>query len=180
MKHATLLTILLAATALTAQAATLTDTWSTAGGAWSPEKQPQFAKTGALNPDAGSAGKSKLINPDKQGIFESVFYTFFTAPTLTVATESVPEGLKTVTLELVISKEIEEGPTLKFNAEHTAVKPTSVTVGEGAEINGHEGKTRTFVWDVSELGKSEGYSIQFDLGNHAAFNKLQLIQTTAE
>lgn len=163
-----------------AQAAKIIDTWSTAGGAWTPAQQAQFANTGVLNPDAGSQGGAKLINPDKQGIFETVFYTFFTAPTLTVEDETVAENLQTISLELVISALPEEGPTLNFNTEHPAVAPTSVSEAEAPSINGHEARTRTFVWNVADLGTSEAFSIRFALGPHVAFTRVQLVQTSAE
>lgn len=180
MKRTLLISTTLALAVLSATAANIVDTWSTEGGAWNPAKQPQFAQTGVLNPDAGSAGGGRLVNPEKQGIFESVFYTFFTAPTLTVATDKVAERLKTVTLDLIINTLPEEGPTLNFNAAHASVAPTRVIEGEEAEINGHSARRRTFVWDVAGFGKSESLSIQFTLGNHVAFKHLQLIQTTGE
>lgn len=180
MKRTLLTSAALALAALSASAANIVDTWSTEGGAWLPAKQPQFAQTGVINPDEGSAGGGRLVNPEKQGIFESVFYTFFSAPTLTVATDSVAEGLQTVTLDLIINTLPEEGPTLNFNADHASVAPTRVIEGEETEINGHSAKRRTFVWEVASLGKSESLSIVFTLGNHAAFKQLQLIQTTAD
>lgn len=180
MKHTLLICASLALAALSAQAATLTDTWSTQGGAWNPARQPQFADTGVLNPDAGSQGGARLVNPEKQGIFETVFYTFFSAPTLSVEDAAVAEHLQTITLEIVISQMPEEGPTLNFNAAHPALKPTKVIEGERTEISGHEARVRTFVWDVASLGQSKGFSIHFSLGNHVAFTKLSLTQTTAD
>lgn len=180
MKHTLLICASFALAAVSVQAAKIVDTWSTDGGAWSPARQTQFASTGVLNPDEGSNGGAKLINPDKQGIFDSVFYTFFTAPTLTLEDDTVAENLQSITLELVISTLPEEGPTLNFNTAHSALKPTKVTEGEETEINGHEARVRTFTWDVASLGKSESFSIQFTLGNHVAFRKLELTQVTAE
>lgn len=180
MKHTLLIYTLLALAAAGAQAATITDTWSTEGGAWNPARQTQFADTGVLNPDVGSQTGAKLINPDRQGIFESVFYTFFTAPTLSVQTDAVAQNLQTVTLAVIISAMPEEGPTLNFNKEYSALKPTEIIEGEMSQINGHDARLRTFVWDVTELGASEGFTVQFTLGNHVAFRKLSLSQITAD
>lgn len=180
MKHILLICTLFALAATGVQAETITDTWSTEGGAWNPARQTQFADTGVLNPDEGSQMGAKLINPDKQGIFESVFYTFFTAPTLSVQTDTVAQNLQTVKLALIISAMPEEGPTLNFNKEHPALKPSEVIEGEMSQINGHDARLRTFVWDVAELGASEGFTIQFALGNHVAFRKLSLSQVTAD
>lgn len=180
MKSTLLICVLFACSCVGAQAAKIVDTWSAAGGAWDPARQAQFASTGVLNPDAGSRGGARLINPDKQGIYETLFYTFFSAPTLVVEGETAAEKLQTIALELVISTELDEGPTLNFNTEHAAVAPTRVSEAEAPAINGHEARTRTFVWNVADLGASDVFSIRFALGPHVAFTRVQLVQAAAE
>lgn len=185
--------------ALTAEGApvvTLTDTWSAAGGAWAGSNQSEWVSDNILHPDAASDNGAVLhssIRPlettsaPQGGLYDTFFYTFFSAPTFTLSTSNVLVGLETISFSITYATEggtpIDDiGLTLNYNDAYTGLAPDSrvtgetVTIDTGPLFGNMDFTTFTYTWLVSELGASTGFSLSWNLDQHNSFAQIDLTQ----
>lgn len=188
---ATLAALVLAAAA---HSATRTDRWSTAGGAWDDAYQTDWVSTQTLKPDASadfgatlhaSARPSPSGLAPTGGLYDTFYYTFFTAPAFTLSTNDILPGLDTLTFEFSYAAGLTSvddiGLVLDFNASHLGLVPASFSIGPGETIStafGDQTFTRySFTWTVAELGETDRLSLVWTLGSHNAFNGVALTQS---
>lgn len=186
----------LAFASVSAVAATQTDRWSTAGGAWDDTYQTAWVSTNTLRPDASSDFGATLhasVRPSASGLaptgglYDTFYYTFFTAPTLTLSTDNVLSGLETVTFEFAYAAGLTSveaiGLVLNYNSSHLGLAPASFVTGASETISTAFGDqtftTYSFTWSVLGLGSTDNFSITWNLGAHNAFNGVALTQATA-
>ena len=182
--------------AASAAAASQTDRWSTAGGAWDDTYQTAWVSSNTLKPDAASDFGATLhasVRPSASGLaptgglYDTFYYTFFTAPTLTLSAGEVLAGLETVTFEFSYAAGLTSvdaiGLVLNYNTANTGLAPASFTPGASETIGTAFGDqtftTYSFTWSVLGLGETDAFSIVWNLGSHNAFNGVALTQTPA-
>jgi hypothetical protein len=186
----------LAFAASPAFAATQTDRWSTAGDAWDDAYQTSWVSANTLKPDAASdfgailhasARPSPSGLAPTGGLYDTFYYTFFTAPTLTLSTDNVLAGLETITFEFSYAAGLTSvdaiGLVLNYNAAYTGLAPSTFTAGSGETISTVFGPQTftaySFTWNVASLGATDEFSIVWNLGAHNSFNGVALTQADA-
>ncbi len=198
IKNLVLAAVLVSAGTFTASAASIVDVWSASGNAWAVNgsTQPQWVSSGILVPNASSNnGAEILVNPKPPatasaplgGLYGDFFYTFFSTPDFTMSTDNVIAGIETITLSFVSgggTTFAQNDVLLDFNLTSLGLTAGSFSalddgfIGEGTPFE-LPATIYTWTWDVSGLGLSTGFSLEWDSIAHTAFDNITLTQTNA-
>lgn len=181
---------------LSAASATQTERWSTSGGAWDDTYQSEWTTNNTLLPDASADFGATLrasVRPAPSGLaptgglYDTFYYTFFTAPAFTLSTGNVLDGLETITLDFSYGSGLTSvesiGLALNYNAANNNLAPSSFSTGASetiATVFGDQTFTHySFTWIVGGFGETDAFTIHWALGSHNAFNGVALVQTAA-
>lgn len=180
---------------------TLTQSWTVAGGAWTKANQPDWTWTDDPSPlysDEGNDSGAVLYVTDmativdsrgsptseNSGLLTSFFYTKGSAPSFLLQATSILSGLETITFTIdyadISVTAIESiNLSLDFSSAYTGLAADATVVGSYT-ANGFDWTTWSYTWDVSDLGPTTDFSINWGaLDPHSAFAGLQLTQIGA-
>lgn len=188
--------------ALSAQAQTLVDVWSYAGGGLSPASYPAAPnpyRPPELFPDADAdSGASILVSGmTSGGLGSSSFpegyggiYTFFSAnPSFTLQTDNVLAGVETITVSFLAGGGTTYDAfslTLDYNLANPALVSTSFVVQAAGEIDSPIGPVEmtlySWTWDVSALGTSSEFATTWTTNGeqHMFYDDINLTQAVPE
>jgi len=186
-----------------AQAQVLTNTWSYSGGGLAPGTyealgDPGKYKPATLVPDAAasngatidltgltSGGLGSSTSPDGYG----GLYTFFSSTvSLNLQTSIVLAGVQTITVSFLEGGGTTYGSSslsLNYNLSHSAVTSSSFTAISAGPVDTPIGPvtmtTYTWTWDVSSLGSSSAFSVNWLADQqHTFFDNMNVVQTVPE
>lgn len=177
-----------------AQAQTLIDRWTYAGGGLDPASYGGSYKPATLNPDADAdSGASISVSnygaatglgsgsyPDGYGYF----YSFMsTTVQLSVHTSNILDDVETITLTLWSGGYTAWSSnflTLDYNAGNTALSATGYSTAPGVDSEYGAVTYYTWVWNVAGLGDSSSLSINMALSMHTPVGDISLTQAVPE
>lgn len=183
MKKTLIFAAAIASAAFTANAATLVEEWTIAGGAWS-WADDAFPGSGTVNSDGNGNGTLTVANgyvSQTGGNFQHLFFYSGHAagsnPSISLSSSELLSGVQTIYLIINFAGSFDDVPTLTFgNLSGISADYTPAPVPSG-NMGGFVASTYTFGWDVSSLAGTT-FQIDFSLPPHAAFDSVQLIQDT--
>lgn len=183
--------------------ADLTQSWTASGGAWDRANQPGWTWTDDPNPlysDQGAGSGAVLFVTDmatvvdsrgapdfgNSGPLVSFFYTKGSNPSFSLTATTVVAGLETISFaidyaDISMTPIADINLSLNFSSAYSSLAPD----GPGVVVTSFEehgfGWTRyLYTWDVSQLGGTSGFSVNWGaLAEHTAFTAVFLTQTSA-
>ena len=193
-----ILTVVCAATVLSAQAQTLVDVWSFEGGGLDPVTYGGNFRPATLNPDAGSApgagitytgmtsgGLGSSTVPEGYG---GIYTNNSSSVAFTLQTTNVLSNIETITVSFLsggLTTFSETSLTLNYNLGNVGVASSSylppVLIGPVETPIGPVPMTLyTWTWDVSEFGLSTGFSLNWSSGVHTFVGDINMTQAVPE
>ncbi|OJW21016.1 MAG: hypothetical protein BGO49_30155 [Planctomycetales bacterium 71-10] len=168
-------------TVASAQAGTLTTTWSD----WNGPANPGYSGgVGTLTPDAASQFPATLYidntGSSYGGLYGSFYYTGAADADFKL-NSSLQGDASSLTLSVTTAgNSFTQQPTLAIGGQSYAFD-TQTASGAG-DIGGFAGQLLTFTWDLSGLGAfaaGSPYEIDWTFGAHAAFTQFSTTQEIA-
>jgi len=188
--------------ACSAYSQTIIDTWSADGGAWVPGNQPSFvaqspgggilytdeaiaAGTNNALENTGATWSSTILPPQGGptgnqgvGIYDDYYYTVFSTPDITLATNNVLSSVDVIKFTLVSNTPLTSSSvTLDYGGAQT---PVNFTVTDLGPFPGFPTNVYSYVytWDVSALAQEGDFSIAWTTGAiHSAYFSAEIAQT---
>lgn len=179
-----------------AQAQTLVDVWDYDGGAFNPATYGGAYKPLVLYPNAteNRGGTLVLSNLTFGGLGSGSFpdgyggiYTFFSENVgFAMQTSNILSGIQSITASFQAGGGIYDASSvqLAFNLENPSLASTSFSSLEIGEEESPIGSVEifqyTWTWDVSTLGSSSGFTLNWTAQQHEFFTEVTLTQTIPE